>query len=202
MDWKNASKSIQNFRRAYSANPNMMIEINSRKSTESNHSQDRSVSSHTHDAILRAQDVLLLPPVASHTSISKHQSDIRIEIKGKKKDVSKNTVPSEMEKKLEDSNLDQSKTFIHEQQLTDISSNNEQIKHRRRRINGGNTAKGKLSHGWTPPQPLAPLKGSFPPVTDSKRLRILRPKEIITPSEAGISSVRVDINEILSNEDT
>ena len=73
---------------------------------------------------------------------------------------------------------------------------------RRRRWPSGNKG-GKLSYGWSDPQPLDPLKGEFPPITDTKRIRDMKrdPPSQVNSSEEneGISNTTVDVNKILAD---
>ena len=133
--------------------------------------------------------------------------NIHIEIKGTKP-ISDNPISSEMNK-LPDLSTMQPNVQPNEDALemplneelsfnvvnpdSSHSTNSVYYKRRKRRPSG-NTG-GKLSHGWTSPQPLIPLRGEFPPITDTKRLRDVK-KEIEPVNSSDDKTVDADINEI------
>ena len=140
------------------------------------------------------------------TSPGSKALNIHIEIKGTKP-ISDNPISSEMNK-LPDLSTMQPNVQPNEDALEmplneelsvnvvnlDSSHSTNSVYYKRKRRPSGNTG-GKLSHGWTSPQPLMPLRGEFPPITDTKRLRDVK-KEIEPVNSSDDKTVDTDINEI------
>ncbi len=225
--WDNRTNKQSGYsRRAYSANPNTMFEINSTKLEQKpGGAQLPTLNNLMNTSLQEEEGRVSLPPVKTNTAMLNYQPDIRIEIKGKNES-SNNTeeVLDLQQPHLYDVNNDANEQTniinispVKDKTLSITTTTSERNKGRVRKVSGsgGSSAKGKLSHGWSSPQPLVPLKGQFPPITDTKRLRTIKSKETPpdcldgnssiaedkTPPDClkGNSSIAVDINEILSN---
>lgn len=117
---------------------------------------------------LLPQKPLILPPVISrHSEAHSNSNDGQIEVAIA--DSSKLSSSSETKEEPIDKEMIPLEINTSPAGVGTPAGENPSNKKRRKKLSG--LAESKLSYGWTQAQPIHPLVGTLPPVTDTKRIR-------------------------------